>query len=304
MPLAAPSSIRGTDGAWGWHLVALDIDVLHNQNALGQGVRIAVIDTGVRRTCPALTDAALTVLASDGRVDGKDGADGNDYGGHGTSMIAILVGSGIAVCPGAAITSIAALVVDPLTGDGRASATAIAQAIGIALDRGVDVISISAGQDEPDPALAGAVSLATAAGIVVVAAGDNSSTATRQYPANCDTAISVTRSSSRSEIVHLVTPAHADLAAPGEDIATYSYDTPNTQSGTSEATAIVAGICALLLGEAPSDRRAVLGKHMRGLLMETARTASNATGSGDCKIIDPLAALDRVEAWLAGQRNL
>jgi len=98
LPVSLPPSHPGS-GRAGWHLVDLGIDILHNQNVTGAGIRVAVIDTGVYRECPVLQHAAIEAYDRDGH------AGGDDHHGHGTSMIAILLGEGIGVCPDAHVLS-------------------------------------------------------------------------------------------------------------------------------------------------------------------------------------------------------
>jgi subtilisin family serine protease len=285
LPVSLPPSHPGS-GCAGWHLVDLGIDILHNQNVTGAGIRVAVIDTGVYRACPALQHAAIDAYDRDGN------AGGDDHHGHGTSMSVILVGEGIGVCPDAHVLSIRALSSSGLAGVGW-----LVKGIDAALVLDAEIINISAGQHQASQPLVDAVKRATDRGVVVVAAADNDDPYAALYPACAPSAIAVTASNARAAIVHPGSPGWVDLAAPGVNIATYVFDTPAPQSGTSEATAIVSGVCALLLGEVPRSRRPAAAQHLLGFLTQTAKRARNATGPGQCGIVHPAAALAAIQTW-------
>lgn len=90
-----------------WHLDYLDIEAVHRIST-GQGVVVAVVDSGVDATHPDLKGQVLPGLRSDGRSgDGRV-----DEDGHGTHVAAIIAGTNsgrdgvLGVAPGAKILPI------------------------------------------------------------------------------------------------------------------------------------------------------------------------------------------------------
>lgn len=274
-----------------WHFARLGIEDLHARGVRGAGVKIAVIDTGALTDSAALHHADVTAL--DGRGRPEAGIDDN---GHGSSMIAIMVGADTALCPDAAIVSIRAF--SPF---GIASAAGIAQAIDIALARGADIINISGGQPAVDQALADAVVRATTAGVIVVAATDNDPPFAPIYPAHAPTAIAVAASSPQDTLVNPLPASWVQIAAPGVNIATYELDSVVQRSGTSEATAVTSAVCALVLGAVPLVQRRAVAPHVAAILAQTANPAGNAAGPGHCGILHPPRALTEVTNQLKGR---
>jgi subtilisin family serine protease len=139
---------------------------------------------------------------------------------------------------------------------GRANDDAMIAAIRYAIRSSVRVISISQGEAFASPALANAVAAAQAADIVVVAAaGDRSQgDLTVDAPANLPGVIAVAAiDRDGNRLADSVTGPAVTLAAPGAAIASpapgggYSAGT-----GTSDATAIVAGAVALVRAKYPN----------------------------------------------------
>lgn len=274
-----------------WHFAHLGIDELHQRGVRGAGVTIAVLDTGAHCDGPALHTARVACFDRDGAAE-----TGVDFNGHGTSMIAIMVGADTAICPDAAIVSIRAF-----TSMGSASAGALADGIGHALDRGADIINISGGQPGLDQRLADAVVRATSAGVIVVAATDNDPPYAPIYPAHTPTAIAVAASSPSDTLVNPMPESWVNIAAPGVNISTYELDSVVQRSGTSEATAVVSAVCALLLGSVPAARRKIVAPHVLAILAQTAGRAGNAGGPGQCGIIQPERALIEVSRMVSKQ---
>jgi hypothetical protein len=283
-----PTSIVQGDGP-PWHFARLGVDDLHQRGVRGAGVRIAVLDTGAHAGGLALQHAQVETLDRDGAPEPSV-----DYNGHGTSMIAIMVGADTAICPDAAIVSIRVF-----TAMGSASASALTDGIGHALDRGVDIINISGGQIAVDQDLADAVARATSAGVVVVAATDNDPPYAPLYPAHTPTAISVAASTPDDVLVNPLPESWVNIAAPGVNISTYELDSVIQRSGASEATAVTSAVCALLLGSVPATRRKVVARNLRAILTRTAKPAGNAQGPGQCGILQPQRALRDVMAMVA-----
>jgi hypothetical protein len=147
----------------------------YTSGATGQGVKIAVIDTGLNGTLHEFTGrvdaASQDIVASRGVADTD---------GHGTAVSAVAVanrdGSGIqGVAYSATVLSLNTEDPNNCTdADGcNHSSVDIAKAIDIARQNGAKVINISLGGADPSTSVNQAVARAAAAGIVVVMSAGN-----------------------------------------------------------------------------------------------------------------------------------
>ncbi len=148
----------------------------------------------------------------------------------------------------------------------------IVAAIDYAVEQGAQIISLSLGSTQSDPAMETAINDAVAAGVTVIAAAGNcgSSSYASQgcdyqgqmlYPGRYNNAISVGATTANDERADFSSwGPELDITAPGSGAIrtptwsagnqTTSYT--NSADGTSIATPIVAGVAALLLAEEPS----------------------------------------------------
>lgn len=255
----APARTKGLARALPWPREALKLDALSRLGLEGRGVTIAVIDTGVARDQQALDWSRIRVM------DLQDGS-GEDLHDHGTCMVGILA-SDRAVCSGADVISIRAL-----DSQGEAMPGEIAGAIDLAVGRGVDIVSISAGQASSDAELEAAVQRAREQGILVVAAIRNENPSGSAFPARCEGVTSVTPSRRNGRLRYPRPPSWISIAAPGERIPTYGRKAPMEIDGSSAATAIVAGVCACLLGSCEGAARRELAIRLDAVLRSTAST--------------------------------
>lgn len=232
--------------------------------ARGSGSLVAVADTGIQSTHPALR----TAIAPGGHdfVDGDpspdDAGNGLDDDGDGAVDEATGHGTHVAglvhlVAPEAAI-----LPLRVLDSDGRGAVSAVAMAIRHAQARGADIINLSLGTESESQLLRNVIRAATLKGLVVVAAGGNNGANQREYPAagSCVVAVtSVGPSGHKSDFATF--GGWISLAAPGESVSsTFPPDGYATGSGTSIAAALVTGQAALLRSLLPTaDARQIQG---------------------------------------------
>ncbi len=237
---------------------ALRLPEVHGHSQ-GSGAVVAVLDTGVADSHPALAgaldpgwdyvdDDASPQERRNGKDDDGDGQVDESFG-HGTFISGIVT----LVAPGAKVMPMRVL-----DSDGEGNTFVVAQAIDDAVEAGANVISMSfGGPDKPDShVLNDAVKRAEKAGVVVVAAAGNAGTETQQYPAADDDVVSVgaltTDSTRLADFSN--SGGWVDVAAPGEHVAGpvpgggYAW-----WSGTSIATPFVAGQLALLGSERSND---------------------------------------------------
>jgi subtilisin family serine protease len=235
-------------------------------NVSGAGVRVAVLDTGIDDSHPAVDEG--TVVA--GR-DFTGGSSTADYTGHGTHVAGIVAGDGDGsdgryrgVAPNASLLD--ARVVGP--SGGRTSW--IVDGLEWAVEEGADVASLSlgGGVDGNEPLVA-AVERASANGtVVVVAAGNDGEAGSVGSPGVAPSAVTVgAYDDATAELAAFSsrgpaegpTPLKPDLLAPGVDVvsacgggAACGGDPYTSRSGTSMATPHVSGVAALALEAHPT----------------------------------------------------
>lgn len=231
------------------HLAArLRLDEAH-QHSIGEGVIVAVLDTGVLASHPALGDAVLPgydfVGLDSNANDESDGIDNDldgetDEGaGHGT-MIAGIVHL---VAPGAQI-----LPVRVLNDEGRGETFAVAKGIRYALEHGADVINLSLGLNSHSFILGHELELADSLWVPIVAATGNDSLPNLLYPARSHDVLAVTALDS-SDVKATFANWHSEVAvaAPGVGVFAPFHDGGYAiGAGTSFASPFVAGQCALI----------------------------------------------------------
>jgi hypothetical protein len=248
--------------------------------ARGEGIVVAVIDSGVDATHPALRIA--------GGYDFAQGDDvPEDVDGHGTHVAGIIAANGADVVGVAPDVTLLIYKVVHHDGDGKESS--VVAALERAMDPNgdgdpsdhVDVVNLSLGWEAgSDSVTSAAVDRATAAGIVVVAAAGNVGRTPAQVlaPGVAPTAITVANALTELEVIKESsrgpTPGtlafKPDLAAPGENILSTALGGGlTTKSGTSMSSPHVAGVAALLLelhpDWTPADVKAALVSTTRAM---------------------------------------
>jgi subtilisin family serine protease len=242
------------DDAFTWGLRATGVDATR---ATGQGIKIAVLDTGIDAGHPDFAGRAITTRSF------LTGATADDGHGHGTHCAGIAAGP---ARPGEGrrygIAPQAVLFVGKVLDDsGSGTDASILAGIDWALTNGCRIISTSLGADVRTVSTAYETvgRRALAAGALIVAAAGNNANRRRGdpgfvgIPANSPSIMAVAALDSELQIADFsagsnpVAGGAVDVAAPGVDVYS-AWPMPrrtNTISGTSQATPHVAGIAAL-----------------------------------------------------------
>ncbi|WP_088979537.1 type VII secretion-associated serine protease mycosin [Micromonospora coxensis] len=233
-----------------WHLRFLRVTDAHRISQ-GDGVTVAVPDTGVAPH----PDLIGNLLAGRDLIPGGSGDGRQDKDSHGTSMAGLIAahgrepGSGaLGIAPKAKVLPIRTKLVND-----HGDTEDLAAAVEWATSQGADVISISAVAGA-SPRLQRAVRSALQANIVIVAAAGNSPEDLNVgYPASEEGVIGVGGVDHLGEHATIsVRGAKIDVAAPAVDIYSTSYGAKYSKgTGTSSATAIVAGAAALIRSKYP-----------------------------------------------------
>ncbi|MEV0267581.1 S8 family serine peptidase [Hamadaea sp. NPDC050747] len=286
--IATPGIARADDLTSGqWYVSFLKLAAAHKVTT-GAGVTVAIIDSGVDATHPDLRGRVVSGadFTEGGQVSTGDGT--RDIRGHGTQMAGLIVGNGRVqgVAPGATIVPIN----DHTTTDAPSSG-ALVEGIKWAVAHNVDVISISAGGPD-SPLLKRAVDLAIQHDIVVVAAAGNVGQSTElRYPAAYPGVVAVCgvdRQGNHSSVSATVPPPV--LCAPSDNISsTYPGSRYAVGSGTSQATALVAGSVALIRAKFPSISAADVVNRLADTATDKGELGrDNVYGYGIVNILDAL----------------
>ncbi|MFG1801984.1 S8 family serine peptidase [Micromonospora carbonacea] len=233
-----------------WHLEYLEVPKAHKLSR-GAAITVAIPDTGVDRH----PDLRNNLLPGIDILPGGDGRGQSDQNSHGTGMAGLVAAHGesgrlgaLGISPEAKILPIFC---SPPHADG--SPDALAQGIEFAVSNGADIISISSGGGTSSR-LNQAVATALASDIVIVAgAGNRPLDQLISYPASEPAVLAVggiDRNGNHAAIS--TTGPEVDIAAPAVDIYSTSINGKYRRgTGTSDATAIVAGAAALVRSKYP-----------------------------------------------------
>lgn len=217
-------------------------------------VVVAIVDSGVDE----VPDLAGRVLPGYDFVNGD--ADAADDFDHGTAaaLVAAAEGNDGFGAAGLCWTCLV-LPVKVLDADGAGVMSDVADGIVWATDHGADVINLSLGGPDDEPAVTAALQYAFAHDVVVVASAGNDGRSDRSYPAAAAGVVSVTGISTPQRTLHPLGrrgPTWVDLAAPWCNWVVLSG--PGTFCGTSSAAPVVSGIAALARAARPAaDRQMV-----------------------------------------------
>ena len=271
-----------------WHLDFLAVGQAQTVST-GEGVVVGLIDTGVDGEHPDLQGslrrgADFTFLQ---RADAWE-----DLDGHGTAMAGLIVahGEALGIAPDATILPVRHLT----DGVGVSNATA-ANAIDWAVDRGATVLCLAFAVPEPHVLLENAIARAIARDVVVVAGVGNTPDQGLQYPAAYPGVVGVAgvdQAGNHADI-SIVSSASV-IAAPAVEIASTGSRTVTPSgyrrgTGTSDATAIVAGVAALIRSAFPQLSAADVVNRMTATADD--RGAPGPDDEYGYGIVNPVAAL-------------
>ncbi|MFD8522027.1 type VII secretion-associated serine protease mycosin [Streptomyces capillispiralis] len=276
----------------------------------GEGVTVAVLDTGVEADHPDLDG---NVLPGEDLVGFGASEGDRAWARHGTAMAGIIAGHGhgpgntdgvMGIAPEARILPVRVILEDGDPSRAKARSTrgnALAEGIRWAADHGADVINLSLGDDSasahPEPGEDEAIQYALRKGVVVVASAGNGGEKGDHisYPAAYPGVIAVTAVDRYGTRAPFSTRRwYATVSAPGVDVIIADPDHKYYEGwGTSAAAAFVSGAVALVRAAHPGLTPA----QVKRLLEDTARNAP-ADGRDDSRgfgFIDPVAAIEAAD---------
>jgi len=234
----------------------------------GEGIRIAILDTGIDLQHPDLRDSIIEAVDFT-----RSPAGPSDLSGHGTHVAGIVAAREnrfgvIGVAPKSGL-----LIAKVLSDNGIGSANSIVSAINWAIRERADIISMSLGSLVSLNSVHRAIKRAIKKKKFVVCAAGNSgpNLGTVNYPAAYLETISVGSIDREQKISNFSSRGkQVDIVAPGDRIlSTYPPSGYAELSGTSMATPFVSGVIALALAknrrhgtQAPISDQNELIKHL------------------------------------------
>lgn len=261
-PMAAPAAAFPAPNQEEWWFDTFGIESDVWPLTRGDGITVALIDTGVNASLPEL--AGVVLPGTDVVGGGGDGrTDSDTHQGHGTAMAALIAAQGggsagwLGIAPGVKIL--------PIRNGGQMTPEIEAAAIRYAADHGAKVINISqadaAGLSDPNhcPAeVQDAVIDAVQRDAVILAAAGNAGDQHNDplYPAACPGVVAVGaydhlgnawHSTQRQDYVAISAPG-SGVGSIGGDGRLYHYG-----AGTSQAAALASGAVALMRSRFPNE---------------------------------------------------
>ena len=218
-------------------------------HAVGNGIRIAIVDTGVDTDHE---DLAPVDIALRQFVRSHPASASIEHGTAVASIIAASPNNGIGIAgvsPGAAVSALSACTTPDDAGVAECSTFSLAKALDHALDSPPDILNLSIAGPH-DPLFGRLVEKIIESGTVVVAALPGGVDAEHVFPAAFPGVIGVSSATERRLTKHLAAPGERIIVALPDD----QYD---FRSGSSLAAANLSGVVALLLELSPgltSDR--------------------------------------------------
>ncbi|MFF0540459.1 S8 family serine peptidase [Streptomyces coelicoflavus] len=241
-----------------WYLGPMQAEKMW-KTSTGEGIKVAVIDTGVNPDTPSLRGR---VLADEVPKQVAYGATDDDVG-HGTTMAELIAGSGAdgrlqGLAPDAQIVPYKAALGDSPSAKDDELAPTLQEAIRAAADTDVRIISMSVGNEFYGAGEAAAVRYAASKGKILIASVGNSGQDSGyiEYPAAYEYVIGVSSIDENSRISDFgQSGGQVDLVAPGEGLPAYCngnfHAYCHNLNGTSFSTAITSAAAALIWSAHP-----------------------------------------------------
>ncbi|MEU3573515.1 type VII secretion-associated serine protease mycosin [Kitasatospora sp. NPDC036755] len=290
-----------------WSLQRLLLNELwQDGRTTGAGVTVAVIDTGVDKHNPQLTDkvdAGSNLLVDRETKKPIEGDSVTDPVGHGTKVAGIIAArvspatGFVGLAPDARILSIR-----QNDSDGNGDVSTLVQAIREAVDKGARVINISQDVRGAGDArfggyqeLKAAIDYAEARDAVVVASTGNDGKEGDTYPGAFPTVLAVGASDRNNERAPFSQyGGFVKVAAPGVDmLSTVPGSGQCVDNGTSFAAPYVSGLAALLRGAHPTWKAAQVRAWIEQTAQRTQRDPDTFIGWG---VVDPVRAVTKAPA--------
>ncbi|MFS0697380.1 S8 family serine peptidase [Streptomyces nitrosporeus] len=254
---AAPSAIAADVHSKQWYLNAMQAEEMWKV-ATGEGVKVAVIDSGVNPSTPSLQGQVLKGFDA----TGAEGDEHDDYRGHGTTMAELIAGTGEGgglrgLAPGAKILPMR-ITDTEFQNEHSVNAKDSEDAIRAAADSDARIISMSWSSEFPTQGEREAAEYAQSKGKLFFASVGNTAQEgnKKRYPASYPEVIGVSSADRDGKVAeYSQNGTVVDIAAPGNEIPRWCDETFQAycdgDGGTSAATAIASASAALVWSAHP-----------------------------------------------------
>ncbi len=256
----APGAVADDVQSKQWYLGPMQAEQMWKVST-GKGVKVAVIDSGVKADTPSLKGQVLVDETPKSVAYGAT----TDYSGHGTTMAELIAGTGAGgglkgLAPGAKVVPYR-IELDDLKGgaEEKKKTPEPEDAIRAAADTDAQIISMSFGAQAPIPKEKEAIEYAASKGKLLIAAVGNDgrrSGDTIGYPAAYQYVVGIGAADKSLTVSNFSSAGnYVDLSAPGQgfpgwcDAFFRSYC--DDVNGTSSAAAIASGAAALIWSAHP-----------------------------------------------------
>lgn len=301
-----------------WGVNAVNAPEAWAAGHVGQGVTVAIIDSGVQTNHPDLFHSIWVnpgEIAGDGidndgngyvdDIQGWDfvGQDNNpdDENGHGTHVAGIVAAANNGVGGTGVAYASNIMPIRVLDADGSGSTNGVARGIRYAVDNGAQIINLSLGGGNSSNVYS-ALRYAEQNNVLVVAASGNENANVPGYPAAHSATLSNVLSvgahnsrNQRSTFSNRVGNSRAlQIDAPGQSIfSTLLNGRYGSLSGTSMATPFVSGVAALIAAANPTLSASII-RNAITLSANSPSLGSDSLGRIDAAAAIPLASSGRV----------
>ncbi|MFB8114278.1 S8 family serine peptidase [Streptomyces sp. NPDC055962] len=252
-----PSALAADVQSKQWYLSAMQAEDMW-KTTTGEGIKVAVIDTGVNSSTSSLEGQVLKGFDA----TGVEGDETDDYEGHGTTMAELIAGTGKGgglkgLAPGVKIIPMRVASSD-WHPKGSVNSLDTTDAIRAAADTDAKIISMSFGNDFALDEELEAVKYAQSKGKLFFAAVGNEAKKGNpvSYPAAYPEVVGVSSADREGKVAeYSQNGSTVDIASPGNDIPYWCDETFQTycdgDGGTSAATAIASASAALVWSAHP-----------------------------------------------------
>lgn len=251
--------------SWGYEAVNIPESRGPNFGLTGEGIKIGIIDTGIKADHPDLRVTGGTSFVA-------ETSSYNDDSGHGTQVAGIIGAldndfGAVGVAPDAELYAI-----KTLDSRGKGSISDVVAGINWAIDHNLDIINLSFTSPHGTDLFEAAIQKAYNKGILIIAASGNAldpqvNITDVLYPARYNTVLAVGSVNSKlKRSAFSYYGSNLDFVAPGEDILSTFIGDADMQYvytyGTSMAAPFVTGIAALYMEEYPNLNNQEIRGHM------------------------------------------
>lgn len=258
-----------------WGIPFIYADQVHRQGFYGNGVKVAVLDTGIASHSDLAVVGGASFIQSERTYD--------DFNGHGTHVAGTVaaLNNSIGVLGVAPSSNLYAVKV--LDRNGSGSHASIAQGIEWAIQNNIDIVNMSLGSSTGSSTLELAVNRARDAGILLIAAAGNSGQQGGSnnigYPARYAAVMAVGAVDHQYNRASFSSyGAELEIMAPGVGInSTYLNNGYRSLNGTSMASPHVAGVAALIKQKHPT----LTAGQIRNRMNQTAIRLGSSTYYGN-----------------------